>query len=719
MPNIVFSRWSLIACSGGVVALAACGGTTEPPAPAGITVTPSTLSFSARGAQKQLTAAVTDQHGNALQNATVTWSSNNTAVVTVSSSGLAASVGNGTTQIVATAGSVNTPVTVTVAQAAFTLQKTGGDNQSDTVGRQLPQALVVQLTDSLGNPIPNATVSFSVTSGNGNVTPPSALTDASGNASTRWTIGTISGVPQRVTANSSPATAAVFGATATAGPPNTVVKEAGDSQAVAIGTAVVIKPSVLVNDQYSNHVPNATVTFTPGSNSGSVTSGTVLTSASGIATVGGWTVNSGPGMDTLYVTVPGITGNAARFLAKASTPGPPASVVVRAGDAQTGLVGYALNFAPAVLVRDTGGLASAGVQVTFAVASGGGSVTSGAVATTNASGIAQVGKWVLGASPGVNALTATVTGGSIIGNPVTFADTGLAAGYPITIQPYGAGLSPAAQTAFDSAVAKWQRLIYRPLSAVSLSSVTAGTCGPGTPALSGTTNGLVIYASVDSIDGPGRILAEGGPCLVRSSSGLTVVGVMKFDSADIGGLISNGTLSSVVLHEMTHVIGFGILWGPPTPPITANCLQLPSTPPGTIQDTYFSCPKGQAAFESIGGTSYTGGNIVPVENCGTSPYVYPTCSSGTVNGHWRQVVFGNELMVGFLSNNPVLSVVTVAAQEDLGYTVNYAAADPYTHTFSLLAGPAAATAVHLENDILNLPIYVVDAGGRVMGVLRR
>jgi hypothetical protein len=431
-------------------------------------------------------------------------------------------------------------------------------------------------------------------------------------------------------------------------------------------------------------------------------------------------MSASPGTDTLIATIAGsgITGNPAKFLATVRTPGPPASVVVQAGDGQTGLVGYALNVAPAVLVLDTASIPVVNAQVTFAVATGGGSVT-GAAATTNASGIAQVGKWVLGATPGVNTLTATVTGGSITGNPVTFADTGLAAGYPITIQPYGAGLSPAAQTAFDSAVAKWQRLIYRPLSAVSLAGVAAGTCGPGTPALSGTTNGVVIYASVDSIDGPGRILAQGGPCLVRRSNGLTVVGVMKFDSADIGGLISNGTLSSVVLHEMTHVIGFGTLWGPPSPPITANCVQLPSTPPGTIQDTYFSCPKGQAAFDSIGGTSYTGGNIVPVENCGTSPYVYPRCSSGTVNGHWRQVVFGNELMVGFLSNNPVLSVVTVAAQEDLGYTVNYAAADPYMHMFSLLAGPAAASTVHLENDILNLPIYIVDAAGRVMGVLRR
>ena len=92
----------------------------------------------------------------------------------------------------------------------------------------------------------------------------------------------------------------------------------------------------------------------------------------------------------------------------------------------------------------------------------------------------------------------------------------------------------------------------------------------------------------------------------------------------------------------------------------------------------------------MGGTTYTGGgssppagNKVPVENCGTSPYVSPVCGGGTVNGHWREVVLGNELMTGYLNagSNP-LSIASIAAQGDIGYTVNYAAADTYTHIFT-------------------------------------
>jgi hypothetical protein len=249
-------------------------------------------------------------------------------------------------------------------------------------------------------------------------------------------------------------------------------------------------------------------------------------------------------------------------------------------------------------------------------------------------------------------------------------------------------------------------------------------CAPGTPALGRTINNLLIFAKFDSIDGPNKILGQSGPCLIRNANGLTAVGVMEFDSSDVDTLLVHGLLDLVMLHEMGHVIGFGTLWGPPQPQfgVFNDCVQSLTTV-GSPQDTYFSCPKARAAFDSIGGTSYTGagqtvgGNKVPVENCGNTPYVPPTCGAGAVDGHWRETVFGNELMTGFLGNgaNP-LSVLSVAAQEDLGYTVNYAGADPYTHTFAapvVGGGPPRA----LGDDIRHGPIYVIDASGRAVGVL--
>jgi hypothetical protein len=60
---------------------------------------------------------------------------------------------------------------------------------------------------------------------------------------------------------------------------------------------------------------------------------------------------------------------------------------------------------------------------------------------------------------------------------------------------------------------------------------------------------------------------------------------------------------------------------------------------------------------------------VPVENTG---------GSGTRDGHWRDSVFGNELMTGFLSPGPnPLSRLTAASLVDMGYKVNLDSAQPY------------------------------------------
>ena len=400
-----------------------------------------------------------------------------------------------------------------------------------------------------------------------------------------------------------------------------------------------------------------------------------------------------------------------------------AQVVVVLGDHQAGLAGFGVNVRPAVVVTDTTGVAIVGATVTFAVTGGGGSVT-GATATTNATGVAQVGKWTLGGSAGINTLRASVSGAGLVGTPATITDTAVAGSYTIQVQFYGPTPSAATQAAVAAAVAKWQQIIYRAVGSIALNK-GAGLCGAGEPAVNVTITGLLILATFDSIDGPGKILGQAAPCMVRTANGLSALGVMEFDTADVAALSANGALNAVMLHEMGHVIGFGILWGPPQPSIgvLANCIQDTSSA-GNVRDTYFSCAKTRAAFDSIGGTSYTGaglnppgGRKVPVENCGASSPA--GCGTGTVNSHWREPVFHNELMTGYINAgaNP-LSVVSVAAQQDLGYTVNYDGADPYVQAFA--APPAGgAPPLALGDDIRRGPIYLVEPSGRVKAVVRR
>jgi hypothetical protein len=118
-------------------------------------------------------------------------------------------------------------------------------------------------------------------------------------------------------------------------------------------------------------------------------------------------------MATVTATAAGLTGSPLTFTETVTSTGPgvPAFVTpVAAGNNQSATVNTNVLVAPSVLVTDANAIPVPGVQVTFAVATGGGSIT-GANATTNAGGVATVGSWKLGTVSGSNnnTLTATVT----------------------------------------------------------------------------------------------------------------------------------------------------------------------------------------------------------------------------------------------------------------------------------------------------------------------
>lgn len=705
-----------------VFLIVACKSSTDGPVATALLVTPGpNVALSSLGQTQQLTATVQDQNGDPMPNATVTWSSSATGVATVSGAGLVAAVTNGSSTVTATAGSLTANVTVTVAQVVSAIVKLQGDNQSGTVGQALATSLRVRFNDALGNRVAAAAATFAVTSGGGQVSAGTVTADAQGEAASTWTLGTSTSVAQQVSVTSGTAAAATFNATPQPGPAAAVVKLAGDNQTAATGTAVPTAPRVRVNDSFGNRKPSTSVTFQPTAGSGSVTGGTVTTDAQGEAQVGSWTLDASAGPDTLVASVTG-TAISASFGATAATAGAPANIVAFVGDNQTALVGYATNVRPAVRVTDMNNLAVANVSVTFAVASGGGGVQNATV-LTNVNGVAQVGSWAVGAVAGPNSLTATAAPGGINGNPVTFAGTGASAQYNIEIRNIGPAFSPSVQLAFDSAEAYWERIIYGELSNVAISTTNA--CATGT-AINETVDDVIILARFDSIDGQGQVLGSAGACSIRTSNGLSIYGLMRFDTADVGGLGAN--LSAVILHEMGHVLGYSVgIWntqaGITQQRVCAQNAPTPNTPVAGL-DTHFFCSQAgavnntRAVFDSIGGTSYTGGNKVPLENCVSG--VPPSCGPGTLYSHWREATFGNELMTGYLNAgaNP-LSVLTIVSFEDNGYLVNYAAAQAYVRVFTAPAisrGPV----IDLSNDQYRGPVEVVDdRTGRVLRVIRQ
>src|SRR3712207_4380563 len=81
-------------------------GSNEPNEPAQIALNTTSLSFTAVGQTQQLSPTVTDQQGNAISGASVTWSTEDPDVATVSSTGLVTAEGSGSTQVTASIGSL-------------------------------------------------------------------------------------------------------------------------------------------------------------------------------------------------------------------------------------------------------------------------------------------------------------------------------------------------------------------------------------------------------------------------------------------------------------------------------------------------------------------------------------------------------------------------------------------------------------------------------------
>ena len=206
------------------------------------------------------------------------------------------------------------------------------------------------------------------------------------------------------------------------GPPTTLAIAAGDAQIAVAGSVVPTPPAVKVTDAFGNAVEGFAITFAIASGGGTVTGAAATTNASGVATVGSWTLGTTAGPNTLTASGAGLTPASVTFSATGGV-GAPTAVVAFAGNNQTATAGGPVSTPPAVKVTDANGNPVTGFTVVFGVGAGSGTVT-GSTAVTDASGIAVVASWVLGPTPGAQTLVATA--GTLSGSPVTFTATAVA-----------------------------------------------------------------------------------------------------------------------------------------------------------------------------------------------------------------------------------------------------------------------------------------------------
>lgn len=276
-------------------------------------------------------------------------------------------------------------------------------SQSAAAGATVAQPPSVVVRDLAGNPVSGVAVTFAVTAGGGAVAGSPVTTNASGVATvTSWTLGSTTG-SNTVVASATGLPSVTFTASATAGPPANVAVVSGNNEVAVQGTAVANRPTVRVTDAHGNVVSGATVTFAVTAGGGTLTGVTQVTDAAGDATVGSWTLGSAsPNTVTATVTGAGISGNPVTFTAQSVTDIDLTSV-------PTGPITLGTDFTITVQLRDSVAAAApkAGITLTIAIASGGGTLNGTLTAVTNASGVATFTVNVTGA---VGARTFSITG---------------------------------------------------------------------------------------------------------------------------------------------------------------------------------------------------------------------------------------------------------------------------------------------------------------------
>lgn len=570
--------------------------------------------------------------------------------------------------------------------------------QNAVVSRNVTSAPSVQVTDVFGNPIGAVAVTFESTIPGATLSGPAQTSNVAGVATVgSWTIGP-DAVIYAVRATIPGGATAIFEAR---GIPATVSVAAGNGQTANAGTALLVAPAVRAARDDASPLPGVTVNFLVTAGGGVIQDATATTGSDGIARSTRWILGTTAGVNQAEARLSGrdpvpftATGVAAA----------PANLVSLTAGAQSAFFGNFVSNPPTVVVQDLAGNPVAGQVVRFAVTQGDGQLT-GDQAPSDFLGRAALGAWRLGVAV---SHTVSATAGTL--PPIAFSATAtpVPAGNFSLVVRHTTPPSAAQQAAFDLAVVRWKQILISGGAPYPIAEPAFGPC----PAVNETVPGLVIFATLAPIDGPGNVLGRAGPCIVRDDpTYLPAMGIMEFDTADLATLEISGRLNDVILHEMGHVLGFGTIWNfNPFPGVQpANTLL---TGAGTGDPTFNGRATGSAFLAAVApGRTFTG-TPVPVENSG---------GSGTRDSHWREVTVTTELMTGFISAagvpNP-LSAFTAASFRDLGYVVNDAVTDPFTFLAVLRAGVGAAP-FELREGTISVPMVVKNRQGRTVARIPR
>ncbi|MDE2784185.1 MAG: hypothetical protein OXK77_14610 [Gemmatimonadota bacterium] len=716
-----------------LVGVGACGGgddgpstPQEPPRPATITIEPASATLTYISQTTTFNATIRDQYGAAMA-ATVTWSSSDEAVFTVDGSGQVTAAGNGAGTLTASASGLSATASVTVEQRPAAIRVVSGDNQEALRGTMLPEPVVVRLEDRGGHGVAGVEIGFAPGAESGSVSVESVTSDDSGQGTTEWTLGNKFGAQTLIIS----------------------VPGGIQNRARARATSDTPLPDLSVetvtlsrNDPTDLETLEITATLANKGDAVSPDTFVVHLTLDGIAQDSVKVAQLQPeGRTTLDFTAgPLEAGN--RRLAVVIDPERGIDEWEKENNTRTENLTVAHQ--EIIRVGHTSNISATLDEVLlFRIDVEEGSKEALNVEVGAASGqdpdlFVNYGfrpdhhykySCISGEQPGDRELCQLLparTGSYHVAVHAysTFRSLELKISVGgIEVESYDIDVvfiehgSAEQDNVVLEAAKRWESVIVQGVTDIDLASnpIGAGQCATGSPIVDDIIDDVRMFVRIDSIDGPGKILARAGPCFSRITRfegypdipRSVIAGAMEFDEDDLNRLAAQGILVSTVLHEMGHVLGFGTMWD------RFDLLENHSVGGNPNADTHFTGPLATRAFERSGGRNYRGGAIVPVENGGTR---------GSADSHWRESVFENELMTPFLSAGiEPFSIVTIEAMADLGFSVDPSVADSYriANTSGAGRGVDPESMIDLSNDIADYPIVFIDQKGRRVDVVRR
>jgi len=329
---------------------------------------PDTIVRLPEGSSVQLVARALDARGRIVAGRMIHWESADSTILAIGASGRASASAPGRTTLTASTDGCSGTIPAEVSLSAASARLLSGGDQRAPAGRQLPQAVAVQVLSRGARPVPGAVVSFATEYAQGKVEPEVATTDRDGRTRVAWSLGPQAGRQHLVVTIAGIDSTVLVTAEADPVPANTRVQVAGDAPQGQIGTTLAAPVGVRVTDSSGAAAVDVPVAWT------TADGGTLEALASRTDSLGQawarWTLGRRAGSQRARVQVGNPRTMAPYTVTAVALPADAAAVAIESGAGQDGAVGATLRHPIVARLADRGGNVAAGATLRAVALSG-------------------------------------------------------------------------------------------------------------------------------------------------------------------------------------------------------------------------------------------------------------------------------------------------------------------------------------------------------------